>query len=275
MCEDEDCLKSENALQRFARLQIRPSLITLEPNLFPNGPLPGEIIEIFGDLSVGKTFMLLEFIKKVILPKSFRELSIPGLDSDVIYLNTDIHFNILTLNKLLSTYLLRCIPNQFPRRGEVVNEIVKNSLKKLTVLNIYDSETLYTTFHLLQRLLLQNEQVSLIIIDSISSFYWQDRMAEGIKKMDLYVSSVLKQLHHSIGLFKVTLIFTRPSYFQTKLSLPTDCSSVYKLRNINTSICLKTSLRDSGSSHKAEIRTASAFFVKFFSISEYGILWSL
>ncbi|KAK9506741.1 hypothetical protein O3M35_008618 [Rhynocoris fuscipes] len=251
-------INQETCLQLLGRLQKRPSLTGLDPNLFPNGPKPKEIIELTGEAGTGKTLLLLEFIKKSILPIRYNEFQIDGLEADVVYLNCDQHFNMFKLVSLME-------------ESDVIDAIINVSLKRLTVFNIFDSETMINTFHLLNRLLSMNSNISLILIDSISAYYWQDTMVRGIRKMDLYVLTILKLLHKSIKDFPVTVIFTRPQYFQTKSGV--ECSPIYDLSKINTSIHLQQRFREDTKCNIAEVRTASKLVVLYYEIVQNGVVW--
>lgn len=269
-----DNITTETAFHMIARGQKRPPLNGIENNLFPFGPQPGEVVEFHGEASVGKTLLLLECIKKCILPSQYDELSIGGLEAGVIFLNSDIHFNIAALVTLLRNHLKYCIPDMVSK-SEIINKIVITSLSRLTIFNIYDSEALYTTFRVVERLLCTNINISLLVLDSISSFYWQDRLGDGVKKMDTYISHVLNTLHRYIHPFQITLFFTRPSYFQTKNIIPRSLSLEFQLHKVNTSIELMKRPAEQSSTNVARVRTASTIFIKCYSIKSLGFAWSL
>lgn len=271
---NEQRIVSENALQRIGRLQDRPSLHNLEPNLFLYGPEVKEVIEVCGDNGVGKTYLMKELTKKCILPKSYLDIPLGGLEAGVIYLNNDLHFNAITFGNFVTEFLEDSITPTLPNKQEIVTSITETSLKRLTIMNIYNSETMYVTFHLLKTLLLSNKQVSLIIIDSICANYWQDRMTDGIRKMDSYILNVLNRLFKCIESFKVTVIFTRPLYFQTKSSGVIDVSPVYNLSKVNTSIQLMRSKSEGEPIYHAIVKTSKSSFLKFYSIGPKGIKWS-
>ncbi|XP_014242382.1 DNA repair protein XRCC2-like [Cimex lectularius] len=215
--------RQETALQLLSRQQTRPSIKGLNTRIFEDGPKSREVVEINGEAGSGKSLLLLEFVKQCILPSG---QDCRGLQADVLYLNTDLQFN---LNNLIR--LLKCSTN--------CEKTIEQSLKRIHVINIFDSATLTTTILYLKKLLCINSDISLILIDSISAFYWQDTLEGGIKKMDSYISSIVLQLHQSIGLFDVNVMYTRPEYFKTKNN-KVECSSIYDLSGINTIIELKT-----------------------------------
>ncbi|XP_024214559.1 DNA repair protein XRCC2 [Halyomorpha halys] len=271
---NEQRLISENALQRIGRQQDRPPLLNLEPNLFSHGPEVKEVIEVCGDSGVGKTFLMKELTKKCILPKSYLDIPLGGLEAGVIYLNSDLHFNAGTFGNFVMGFLEEMITTTLPNKDEIVKNITEISLKRLTIMNIYNSETMYVTFHLLKTLLLSNKEVSLIIIDSIGANYWQDRMTDGIRKMDSYILHVLSRLFKCIESFKVTVIFTRPSYFQTKTAGAIDVSPVCNLSKVNTSIQLMRSKSEGETSYHATIKNSKSSSLKLYSIGPKGITWS-
>lgn len=192
--------KSESGLQLLERLIARPSIKDLTP-LLP-GELTNEIIEIIGNTSTGKTLFLTECIAKCITPKN-----VDGLNTGVVYIDLDGQFDI--------TKLINIIKRLVKNANE---ELVKSCLKKFTLINCYDSPTLFVTFQRLKLFLTEQCQVGLIILDSVSANYWQDSISGGEKYMDTYVEKMISSLKRCLQDFKVPIIFTKQIYFQSKCS---------------------------------------------------------
>lgn len=190
--------QAESGLQLLERLLARPLIKNLTP-LLPD-ELTSEIIEIIGDTSTGKTLFLTECIAKCVIPKKSN-----GLDTGVVYIDLDGQFNIDKLVKIIKRLVKNADEN-----------LVKSCLKKLTLINCYDSPTLYVTFQRLKLFLTEHSQVGLVIVDSVSANYWQDSISSGEKYMDTYVEKMMSSLKLCLKDFKVPIIFTRQSYFQSK-----------------------------------------------------------
>lgn len=193
-------LQAESGLQLLERLIARPSIKNLTP-LLPD-ELSNEIIEIIGNTSTGKTLFLIECIAKCITPKN-----VDGLDTGVIYIDLDGQFDITKLVKIIK----RLVKN-------ANEELVKSCLKKFTLINCYDSPTLFVTFQRLKLFLTEQCQVGLIILDSVSANYWQDSILGGEKYIDTYVEKMISSLKRCLQDFKVPIMFTRQIYFQSKYS---------------------------------------------------------
>lgn len=191
---------AESGLQLLERLLARPLIKNLTP-LLPD-ELTNEIIEIVGNTSTGKTLFLTECVAKCITPQCSS-----GLDTSVVYIDLDGQFDI---NKLV-TIIKRLVK-------DANEELIKCCLKKFTLVNCYDSPTLYVTFQRLKLFLTEDCQVGLVILDSVTANYWQDSISGGEKHMDTYVEKMISSLKLCLEDFKVPVIFARPSHFQSKQS---------------------------------------------------------
>lgn len=190
--------QAESGLQLLERLVARPIIKDLTP-LLPD-ELTSETIEIIGNASTGKTLFLTECIAKCIIPQNAC-----GLDTGVVYIDLDGQFNIIKLVKIIKRIIKNADDN-----------LVKACLNKLTLINCYDSPTLYVTFQRLKLFLTEQSQVGLVILDSVSANYWQDSVSGGEKYMDSYVEKIISSLKLCLEDFKVPIMFTRQSYFQSK-----------------------------------------------------------
>jgi RecA/RadA recombinase len=190
--------QAESGLQLLQRLVARPVIKNLSPLL--SDELTSEIIEIIGNASTGKTLFLTECIAKCIAPQHHN-----GLDTGVVYIDLDGQFDITKL----VTVIKRLIK-------DADEELVKSCLKKLTLINCYDSPTLFVIFQKLKLFLAEDHQVGLVILDSVSANYWQDSISGGEKHMDTYVEKMISLLKICLKDFKVPIIFTKQSYFQSK-----------------------------------------------------------
>lgn len=194
--------KAESGLQLLSRLDDRPLLTDFDKILFPSGgPFPKEVVEITGNTNTGKTILLTELIAKAILP-----LENGGHNAGVILLNTDHHFQIMKLVTALEK-LAKDVNN--------ISDVIQQSLKNLYILQCFDDVQFSVTIKRLDSILAENSNISMLALDSISAYYWSK---QNLIKIDTYYRNILKVLQNAVWEYKVTLFYTRPSYFFTKNS---------------------------------------------------------
>ncbi|KAJ7322151.1 hypothetical protein JRQ81_018438 [Phrynocephalus forsythii] len=157
--------KAESGAQLLARLEGRSSLKNLEPNLFAEEGYPthGDIVEFHGPEGTGKTEMLYHLIARCILPKSGG-----GLEVGLLFIDTDFHFDMLRLVTILENRL-------FQSREETI----KQCLRRFFFVNCNSSPQLLLTLYSLDNLFCSHPSLCLLIIDSMSAFYWIDRVNGG------------------------------------------------------------------------------------------------
>uniref|UniRef100_A0A1B6CDC0 Uncharacterized protein n=1 Tax=Clastoptera arizonana TaxID=38151 RepID=A0A1B6CDC0_9HEMI len=261
-------VKVESGLQLVARLQKRPSLNGLDDIIFPHGPNPQEVIEIIGEPSSGKTFLITKFIAKSILPKYFNNIHIGGLDASVVLINIDYHFQICKLISLMENHLTLCNHNndESSKLDEnCIKHIICTALKNFIMYNCINTFQLLVTFHSIHNLILNNTEISLIIIDSISANYWLDVMNGSVRKMDLYSKNILEDFQKTLNPFKVVLMYTRPLYFQSKTRKNEVCSAQPGFGKVNQYVHLFNVSKNTAV-YGAQIITSSQTFTRFYKI---------
>lgn len=262
--------KAENGLQLFGRLMRRPSLVGLEPIIFKNGPVPNDVVEISGGPSSGKTLLFTHFIMKTILPKDYRSIYIGGQQAAVVLLNTDHHFQIFKLVTLMEMFLVNCTSSDNKIKLELneIETLIKDSLRNLFIFNCNSSTELSVTIISLENLLLGNTNISLILLDSISAYYWQDSLgAHKTKRMDLYCNDIRKQLSKYLSDFGIVIMYTRPTYFQSKVRTTEEC-------NITHYIHFEQLLKGEQNVFSAKISMSDSAFSRLYTIKESGFYWS-
>jgi hypothetical protein len=158
--------------------------------------------------------------------------------------------------------------------SKTIEKIIKESLSNLIILNCYDSLQLFVTFHSLTNILSSNVITSLIIIDSISAYYWQDAAAGGIRKMDLYLKKTLKALQTCVEEYKVIIIYTKQTHFQSKVSFTEDTAATPGLGNVTYKIQLnRVEGKENEELFFAEVNTTATKHVQKYKISKEGLLW--
>ncbi|XP_034257529.1 DNA repair protein XRCC2 [Pantherophis guttatus] len=216
--------KSESGAQLIARLEGRSSLKTLEPCLFAEEgyPVYGDVVEFHGLEGTGKTEMLYHLIARCILPKSRG-----GLEVSVLFIDTDFHFDMLRLITLLECRL--------SYRG--TEATMKRYLERFFLINCHSSSQLLISLHSLETMFLFHPSLSLLIIDSMSAFYWIDR-ANGGENLSLQEANlkrcvqVLQKLikEHHLIVFATTQSLMQKSQNFGESSEKTECDAASDYR---------------------------------------------
>uniref|UniRef100_A0A3Q3GJF7 RecA family profile 1 domain-containing protein n=1 Tax=Labrus bergylta TaxID=56723 RepID=A0A3Q3GJF7_9LABR len=162
--EDVRAEMTESGAQLFARLEARRCLKDIEPRLFPEdgGPNHGEVVELYGAEGTGKTEMLYHLLCRCVLP-----VASGGLEVDVVFVDTDYSLDMLRLVSILDNRL---------NSDEAV---LRSCLSRLLVVHCSSSAQLLLTLHFLETTLSSRPGLALLLIDSISAFYWLDRSEGG------------------------------------------------------------------------------------------------
>ncbi|XP_075067341.1 DNA repair protein XRCC2 [Mixophyes fleayi] len=197
-----DFRKSESGTQLLARLEGRASLKELEPLLFAceDCPVHGDIIEFHGPEGTGKTEMFCHLISRCILPKSEG-----GLQVEVIYIDTDYHFDMLRLVTILEH-----------RLSQNNEETVKQCLSRFFLVYCSSSVQLLLTLYSLENMFCSHPSLCLLIIDSLSSFYWIDRNNGGdsISKQESTIRKCIELLDKLIKEYKLVLFASTQTIMQ-------------------------------------------------------------
>ncbi|XP_028735315.1 DNA repair protein XRCC2 [Peromyscus leucopus] len=200
MCSD--FRKAESGTELLARLEGRSSLKELEPNLFADedSPVHGDILEFHGPEGTGKTEMLYHLTARCILPKSEG-----GLQIEVLFIDTDYHFDMLRLVTVLE--------HRLSRSSE---ETIKLCLGRFFLAYCSSSMQLLLTLHSLEALFCSHPSLCLLIVDSLSAFYWTDR-ASGGESVALQESTLKKcsqLLERLVAEYRLLLFATTQTLMQ-------------------------------------------------------------
>ena len=163
-------VKTESGIDLLQRLSVRPKLLGLQNEVFgENGPQPGDVIEIAEKNSNLKTVLLTQWIIQCILPSVWKGIQIAGLEVGVVFLSTDHHFSPLHLVTVMERRLkrtLRKYPELLPTSGlPLISEIVKDSLKRLSVYESFNKTELLFNFCSTKTYILSHLQFSVVILD--------------------------------------------------------------------------------------------------------------
>lgn len=163
--------------------------------------------------------MLYHLIARCIIPKSGG-----GLEVEVMFIDTDYHFDMLRLVTILE--------NRLAQRTE---DMIKQCLGRLFLVNCNSSTQLLLTLYSLENMFCIHPSLCLLIIDSISAFYWIDRSNGGesltlqernLKKCANFLEKLVSE--HHLALFATTQTLMQKSansaesFFPSKLPHETD-----------------------------------------------------
>ena len=147
------------------------------------------------------------------MPSKWRNIHIGGLDVGVLFVSTDHHFSILLLVTLLERKLkriLRKVQSLEPGKGSsIVEEIRADSLKRLTLYQSFSKHQLLINFCSVKTYILSHPQSSVVIIDSLTAYYWEDRMTSTtIQSLEQYCQALLNHLIEKLRQTNITIIYT-------------------------------------------------------------------
>ena len=168
----------------FARLEHKKTLDALDKKLFQGLPQPvqvKDVIEFYGDNGSGKTQILLHLIANCILPQKWKDVSIGGREVSVIFVDTDYHFSLLRVVEILEERITSCFLQQgMPMTSTAALEaFIKSCLARLIVARCNSTEELLDTMRCFDKLLCNRTDICVMMIDSISAFYYQDKSEGG------------------------------------------------------------------------------------------------
>ncbi|TRZ20248.1 hypothetical protein HGM15179_006833 [Zosterops borbonicus] len=216
---------AESGTQLLARLEGRSSLKNLEPYLFAEegSPVHGDVIEFHGPEGTGKTEMLYHLIARCIIPRAEG-----GLEVEVMFVDTDFHFDMLRLVTILEN-----------RLAQGTEEMIKQCLGRLFLVSCSSSTQLLLTLYSLENLFCAHPSLCVLLLDSLSAFYWIDRSNGGesltlqemnLKKCANFLEKLVTQ-HHLI-LFATTQTLMQKSASSAEsfspLKLPHETDTDYR-----------------------------------------------
>ncbi|XP_072042597.1 DNA repair protein XRCC2-like [Amphiura filiformis] len=240
---------SETGAQLFARLGNKPSLIkTLDTNLFPEPLQPGNVIELYGTTCCAKTEILYHLICQCILPASWQGIELNGHSVGVVFVDTEYQFSMLRLFAILEKRILQNLDKfkmdnvdtdaEIPS-GEEVENFIKTSLSKFHLVRCSSSEQLIISLHSLESLFANHPEICVLMLDSLSAFYWIDRTNAGDsgtaqETMQRKMVDVLQRL---IQEYNLVLFATKPAIVQRTKKFQQDLhGTVAEASPLNSSI---------------------------------------
>ncbi|XP_069770902.1 DNA repair protein XRCC2 isoform X3 [Narcine bancroftii] len=154
----------------------------------------GNTVEFYGPEGTGKTEMLYHLVASCILPESTG-----GLQVEVVFIDTDYHFDMLRLVTILEY-----------RLAQRTEELVKQCLSRLFLVHCNSSTQLLLLFHSLESMVCSHPALCLLIVDSMSAFYWIDRLngGESLSQQEANLGSCIECLEKLLNEYQLVLIAT-------------------------------------------------------------------
>ncbi|XP_020865242.2 DNA repair protein XRCC2 isoform X2 [Phascolarctos cinereus] len=216
-----DFRRAESGTELLARLEGRSSLKDMEPFLFADegSPIHGDILEFHGPEGTGKTEMLYHLTARCILPKSEG-----GLEVEVLFIDTDYHFDMLRLVTILEH-----------RLSQSTEDIIKHCLGRFFLVNCSSSNQLLITLYSLETMFCSHPSLCLFILDSLSAFYWIDRGNGGeslnlqevtLKKCSKFMEKLVKEYHLVLFATTQTIMQKSSNSAEKSSSLKFSCEEV-------------------------------------------------
>ncbi|XP_068593258.1 DNA repair protein XRCC2 isoform X1 [Cebidichthys violaceus] len=215
---------TESGAQLFARLEARRCLKDIEPQMFPEdgGPNHGELVELYGTEGTGKTELLYHLLCRCVLP-----VASGGLEVDVVFVDTNYSLDMLRLVNILDSRLNAACSTGLSSSGSD-EAALRSCLSRLLVVHCSSSSQLVLTLHFLENSLSSRPGLALLLIDSISAFYWLDRCEGGasIAKQEEKLSKCAELLGRLLRDYRIT-VFATCHAIRRSYTGPSSSSSSY------------------------------------------------
>lgn len=263
---------TECGVKLFTRLlsKKRPSIVSLSPEIIPlSGPKPGNVVEINGESGTGKTIHLMELIAQTIIPTDFG-----GKGAAAIVIDTNSNFHVpYLMPRIIEKHIIHhrtslcqsTDTEDLQAAVQNVEDIVLEAMKKIQLFKCYSSNEYGLTLVYITNYLTTNTSVSLLAVDSLSTFYWSE-MAEREQpiRMDTYHHRKVQELRNLVNEFKLVAIYTRPADFGSN-SMSQDALIDYKIQ--------LTYMKTPNECRIARNHFAGQQSSRRFSINNFGINW--
>lgn len=178
----------------------RPRIADLNPSIFPEGgPEPTSLVEISGVRRSGKTLLLMRLVAQYLTR------------CDIIFLNVSHKIDVQVLGRLVREAVQTANPNATATQLQDEFEKCMNSLE---IIDCFSSQQIELALKALdQFMLLDNERISLIVVDALCEFYWHDLKPDERQRKYTYYMNWLAQLKKICNRFYVSCIYTIDSTF--------------------------------------------------------------
>ena len=159
--------------------QSREGLDSILFGDLPSSIQAQDVIELYGKEGCGKTQVLIHLIANCILPRTWEGVMLNGRGVGVVFVDTDYHFSMIRLVEVLEHRITSCTSRQGLHVTQTAREIkvlIKNCLSRMIVARCNCSVELLATVESLGDVFSNKPEICVLLIDSISAFYWLDKL---------------------------------------------------------------------------------------------------
>ncbi|RDX50390.1 hypothetical protein OH76DRAFT_1482179 [Lentinus brumalis] len=141
----------------------------------------GDVLEIQGPAASGKTHLLYHMLVTCLMPRSYNGKELGGWGKAAVFFDTDGRLSISRLYTLLLSRMRRLIgPDGVNDASVPLEDVAAQRLENLHIFRPTSSLQLAITLLHLPKYhasnpRLQDKEIGLLAIDSLSAFYWRDR----------------------------------------------------------------------------------------------------
>lgn len=251
--------KIESGVQLLTRLlPKKPDLENFYPAIFQSGPKNGEVIEVFSDSCA--SHFLIDIISEALIQTKFN-----GVSAGVLVFNTDGNINYEDLINVIKKKIFSSKQNSstFCTDSSALENTLKETVSNLYVVDIYDVTQFYTTIHKLESILIEYPNISLLIFNTLTAFYWSEQGYK-ITRMDLYIKNLINTIQKVNKEYKTICLYTRPEYFCTNkdsFNIPSEIS--YQIGILD----------NSKGNYQVNVKSTSFKATKFFRTNDNELKW--
>ncbi|CCL98985.1 uncharacterized protein FIBRA_00993 [Fibroporia radiculosa] len=146
----------------------------------------GDVIEVQGPAASGKTHLLYSMLMTCILPSEFMDIKLGGWGKAAVLLDTDDSFDISRFHQLLASRVCNILDTpispSYVGSSSPAEDLAMQCLQNLHIFRPTSSLQLAATISYLSEYhlthpALQSREIGFVAVDSLSSFYWNDRFA--------------------------------------------------------------------------------------------------
>lgn len=245
-------MESESGISLMARLAVRPQLNDL---FGPNAGSPRNVVTpIFSSTQISESVIFSAFVKDVIcrmsLPKSYKGVTIGGCAAGVLFFNCDHHVKEEAIAeemqrrvKVISEDYYKTLPKEKRSTDRLTSrdqwEIVKRSLERVLILNVNKPSKFEISLVGLKKVFEANQSISLVIINSINTFFHQVSESTGVyhnvylRRLLIHIVEAVENVNQNLRVIYTQLnLFNKEDNFHNRFK-PSD-----KLSIIKDKICL-------------------------------------
>ncbi|XP_071904530.1 DNA repair protein XRCC2 homolog isoform X2 [Coffea arabica] len=187
----KDWIKAdETAKEMLTRLFTERPFLPLPPPLHKLPLRPGNVVEVAGAPSSGKTHILMQAAISCILPKQWKGVQFGGMERLAVFVDLDCRFDVLRFSRLLKHKLIQANSNDMKSQTQYDEELFAECMRRFLYIRGYNSleflATLKTMNNQLQKQKdIQGVGVHLLVLDrkSLSLQSVMENVVQDLQKL--------------------------------------------------------------------------------------------